>query len=242
MIHMRNSRQIIVSVVFGAVLLLLLLWHTQTERTYRKLLSERDREIVRLTSENSRLSGQLWAKKDTAGFARERTAEVLRLRAQLSDLRARQRAAAALQQKSPPASAPAGEEEGPTEPASLEPVIVLRDDWAFRGFATPEAAIESVVWAMSQGNLEALLGSVSDEHRAALAQSFQGKSDAEIANELQTEMAGLEGLRIDRQRVEPDGQVTFILNSLEEDNGVTRTRDEAVMRFKNVDGQWKYNQ
>ena len=64
-------------------------------------------------------------------------------------------------------------------------------------------------------------------------------SDAEIAAKIQKESVGLDTLCLDRTKNVTDTETTFILNSQETDNGVVRTKDEAVATFKEINGEWK---
>ncbi len=141
--------------------------------------------------------------------------------------------------------ATAGGQSAPTAKAASEAVnsqTIPRESWAFAGYATPENALQSVAWAMSQGDVKSFLAGLSPETQNNYAQLFQGKTENEILTMLSDEIGQLPALRLDRRKVSGDDAVTFVLYSEERDDGTTKTKDEAVMTFKNVGGEWKLDE
>ena len=166
--------------------------------------------------------------------------ELMRLRGEVSQLRTRlgetesRLANAQRANTTAPAENPAGD--------AAEPAVVPRENWAWAGYATPEAAFTTVLWAMSKGDLQSLLASSTPEAKQALEREFAGKSPAEATEALQQQIAGLQAIRLDRKKSASDDKVTFTLVSREEDNGLQRTREEAVMTFikSPTGGAWLY--
>jgi hypothetical protein len=77
--------------------------------------------------------------------------------------------------------------------------IFPRDSWTFAGYDTPEAAIESVNWAIGQGNEEAYLASLSPELQDAMQSEL---ADGSFADSGPLEMGNATGFRIlDREAV-----------------------------------------
>ena len=169
--------------------------------------------------------------------------ELMRLRGEVSQLRTRlgeteSRLANVRNTQRANTTAPA---ENPAGDAA-EPAVVPRENWAWAGYATPEAAFTTVLWAMSKGDLQSLLASSTPEAKQALEREFAGKSPAEATEALQQQIAGLQAIRLDRKKSASDDKVTFTLVSREEDNGLQRTREEAVMTFVKspTGGAWLY--
>ncbi|MGA2867963.1 MAG: sigma-70 family RNA polymerase sigma factor [Verrucomicrobiota bacterium] len=88
--------------------------------------------------------------------------------------------------------------------------------WATAGNATPEAALQSITWAMDQAmshqDMPALLAAAGPAAQAAAAREFAGKSDAEIDAELAQDAAhftNIIGLRIINQQIVSPDQVVF---------------------------------
>ena len=71
-----------------------------------------------------------------------------------------------------------------------------RQSWAFSGYATPEAALVSAIWAMKEGKPQVFLDSLSPEEQQRMAQIWQGKSEGEIAAKHQSDVGNIQGMRI----------------------------------------------
>ena len=85
------------------------------------------------------------------------------------------------------------------------------------------------------------LTSLTPEARQFVQQKLNGKSEDELAGNIRAEVSAIEALRLDRKRDSSNGEVSFVLNSKQQDNGTTAMKDEVVLRFKNVGGEWKLN-
>ena len=126
-------------------------------------------ELTKLRGEVSRL-------RVAANEAEKLRGEVGALKAQNSQLQAQ-----------PSAQAPA-------TPAA--PDQFPRQSWAFSGYGTPEAALVSAIWAMKEGKPQVFLDSLSPEEQQRMAQSWQGKSEGEIAAKHQNDVGSIQGVRI----------------------------------------------
>jgi hypothetical protein len=83
--------------------------------------------------------------------------------------------------------------------------IFPRDSWAFAGYDTPEAAIESVNWAIGQGNEEAYLASLAPDLQDAMQSELADGSFADVGP---LEMGNATGFRIlDRETISENEQV-----------------------------------
>jgi hypothetical protein len=122
------------------------------------------------------------------------------------------------------------------EPTAPIPV----ESWAYTGYATPEASIQTAAWAMRTGNLEQYLALFTPEDRALAAERFKGKSALEAQRMLIVEIASARALRLDKKMIFDDGTVGFPISSREVDDGLTVIKEEKVLRFKNIGGEWKF--
>jgi hypothetical protein len=118
--------------------------------------------------------------------------------------------------------------------------MIPKDSWSFVGYATPEAAFQSVAWAMNKGDVKTFLASLTPEAQKFFAEKFEGKSENESAAMLSDEISGIAGLRLNRRKTSTQSEVTFVVFSTGQDNGVVKTHDEAIMKFKNIGGEWKF--
>jgi hypothetical protein len=82
-----------------------------------------------------------------------------------------------------------------------------RDSWNFAGYASPEDALVSAIWAMKAGDPKTYLDSLAPEEQARVLDSWKDKSEDEIAQKHQSDVSQISGIRIlDRQVLSP-GQI-----------------------------------
>jgi RNA polymerase sigma factor (sigma-70 family) len=145
------------------------------------------RQLERLRAENQNLLAQqqqLTAEQEAASkavqTAREElerlqkdNAELLRLRNEVGQLR-REREAAK-QRASQPAALPAGTGQSAANPGRY----ISKDQLAFAGYATPEAALESMTWAMMKGTYEQAVASLGPELQQGELNDAKGREQFE---------------------------------------------------------------
>jgi hypothetical protein len=180
---------------------------------------------------------------DGSGLAAEQFSELLRLRGEVSQLRQQQRE----WQNAETARIPRRElSQGGTNEIEIlsehieDDTTIPRESWAFAGYATPESALQSTMWAMSQGDVATYLASVTPQAHNAIAREFIGKSQDEIKEYLIQEIGALTALRPGRKKSESENEVTFVIQTTEQDTGGVRMRDEAIAKFRKVGGEWKF--
>ncbi len=112
-------------------------------------------------------------------------------------------------------------------------IYFAREDWTFAGFSNPEAAIQSVIWASSQGDLEVFLASLTPDGRAKLDEQAQrqNKTAEDMIAETKQGFAKLTGIRIMEQSILPDDSVMMRVQ-LEGQNLVER------FFFKKIGDEW----
>ena len=176
-------------------------------------LKQRDQELQKLRTE----AQEVHRLRNEVSQFRAGTREAEKLRAENQQLRT-------VASSAPTAAAPA------TGPADQFP----RESWAFAGYATPEVALVSAVWAMREGNPQTYLDSLSPEEQARMAKAWQNQSAAEIAAKHQQDVASITGVRIlERQTVSP-GEV--LLNVYVEGTG--KMEKISMKRYGN---EWKFS-
>jgi RNA polymerase sigma factor (sigma-70 family) len=194
-------------------------------------------QLSLVTAENDRLSNQVAQAQGFRALAQQQAGELLRLRGELGTLRQqekewnRMKAALAAERTRQPS----------TSGTDAKVDRVPKESWAFAGYASPEAALQSVVWAMSKGDVKTFLSSATPEAQKLMAQQYAGKTESEIAVELAKELGELAELPLGDKKIATDGSVTFRITVHETDDGATKTHDEAVMTFEKVGGEWKYS-
>jgi hypothetical protein len=216
------------------------------QHQYRARLRDSDQlvrqyaaQLNQLTAENERLSNLLARIKGPDSLTGDQQSELLKLRSKVSELLRQQRE----NEKSRvhPAKVepkPAAEDPAPPKEAAAQQGIP-KESWAFVGYVTPQNALQSVMWAMHTGDVRTFLASLTPEAGDAVATRFEGKSESEIAALLKEEVSQIGALRLDRMRQASDTEASFEILSKETDNGNVKTRDAAVLNFRNVGGTWK---
>lgn len=109
-----------------------------------------------------------------------------------------------------------------------------RQSWAFSGYASPEAALVSAIWAMKEGKPQVFLDSLTPEEQQRMAQTWQGKSEQEIAAKHQGDVGNIQGMRIlSRTPTSPtEIQMQVFLDGA--------NRVETFKMTQQADQQWKF--
>lgn len=238
------SKAKVVAVIGLLALGLAVIWRQQQALTAARSEVARLKQQLSHAEQSISRNAAHAANPSPTPLSTEQFNELMRLRGEVSQLRTRlgeteSRLANAHNAQRANTTAPA---ENPAATDAAEPAVIPRENWAWAGYATPEAAFTTVLWAMSKGDLQSLLASSTPEAKQALEREFAGKSPAEATEALQQQIAGLQAIRLDRKKSASDDKVTFTLVSREEDNGLQRTREEAVMTFikSPTGGAWLY--
>jgi len=168
-------------------------------------------QVASLQAQADQLSSQASPPAAPAATDEDRS-ELLRLRNQAAQLKqvtnelqrlqmqVQQLQAANQQIRAAPAPAPA-----PDTNTAAATGPVARESWAFAGYATPEATLQSAIFAMSQGDYQTFLASMSPEEAARMQKSFEGKTPEQIAEEGRRETASARSFQILRkQELAPD--------------------------------------
>jgi cell division protein ZapA (FtsZ GTPase activity inhibitor) len=206
-------------------------------REENQSLRQQARELDQLKTENGRLSNLL-AQANGSQLSKEQLSELMKLRGEVGLLRRQTNEQGKLLATTGALNPSTNE----VKPDAVNPQIIPRESWAFVGYSTPEDALQSIAWAMSKGDVKKFLASLSPATQRAYAQRFEGKTEDEMAAMLQDEIRGLPALRLDRKKGSGDGELAFILYSKEFYDGTTRTKDEAVMTFMDIGGEWKLHE
>jgi len=109
-----------------------------------------------------------------------------------------------------------------------------RQSWAFSGYTTPETALVSTIWAMKEGKPQVFMDSLSPEEQQRMAQTWQGKSEEEIAAKHQNDVENIQGVRIlSRTAISPtEIQMQVFLEGA--------NRMETFKMNQAGDQQWKF--
>jgi RNA polymerase sigma factor (sigma-70 family) len=212
--------------------------HYQSQADLRAkdgLLREHEEQLSALAEENQRLSNAVASERHAATLANQNNDELLKLRGEVGVLRQQK------QEWDRMKAELAAERMSQTNVTSEQPKLqpIPRADWAFAGYDTPEAALESVVWAMSRGDTKAFLASFTPQERRVIEQRFSGMTENEIAQQMARGAGAINELSFDSKKVSSDGAVTFAIVEHDSHRGDQRLIDSVVLSFQNIGGQWK---
>jgi len=155
--------------------------------------------------------------------------EVLRLRGQVARLNREIAESRAEKQRTPsPPPAPAAT----PAPADTFP----RESWSFAGYADPESAIISTLWAGLNGDLQTFLASMTPEEQARNQRKWEKKGgELQTRDGLVAEFGRTKAVRVLGRESLSDNEV--VLNLLvEEDSGRSET---PRILFRRTGNEWK---
>jgi hypothetical protein len=207
-------------IFFGAVLIAALaviaaLWGMQLEANQRlRDQADASRQLLSrlavLEVDNNRLSnivaqaGTPLAEEQLAELGKLRE-EVRRLRYRTNDLQTMRTELRRLRAQLSQARSTMTSNAPPDVPASD---IYPRDAWKFAGYDTPEAAVESATWAISQGDEDSYLDSLSPELQDEMESELADGSFADVGP---LEIGKAKDFRIiDRETISEDRQIITI--------------------------------
>ncbi len=139
--------------------------------------------------------------------------EVHKLRNEVSQLRADAKATAQLRVENDRLRAGRAPQTAPTTAAppatAAQDGYYAKERWAFTGYATPEAALQSVVWALREGDSRTLLASVTPEEMERMQKEWGDKSEAEVSADAKRGMDKISGIRILESKTLSDEEVVL---------------------------------
>jgi hypothetical protein len=104
--------------------------------------------------------------------------------------------------------------------------------WTFAGYATPEAAFQSGLWAMSKGDVKTLKASLSPAYLKHFVENdTKGKSESEIGAHLMRNATEIEAFQVVSNEIVSDHASLLHVHS-------TR-RGNAIVSMQKVNDEWK---
>lgn len=160
--------------------------------------------------------------------------ELLELRSRVTTLMRRERELAGVRTESEQLRAKlAARGTNPPTPPALPKGYILGSKVQFRGYATPEAAVESYIWALRTGIIANYLQALSPKAKQEFLQAAQTSS--RFAENLLQDAKYVPGLRIIASQIRNDGTADVRVETIP---GL----DPWQLRLRQVNGQWKMDQ
>ena len=196
--------------------------------------------FAQLSADNERLSNLVARAASPQALPPDQFRELLRLRGQIGVLR--QGVAEQAQLKAANQQLRAGRTASEQELAAARaaPNFWAKEQLAFAGYADPEAALKTVLWAMSKGDMKAYLMCCANEEdvKRLLAMKLSAEEEAKVAAEgrkLSENLSPAIGFHILDRHVKSADEVILGLSF----DGEGKTR-KFVM--KKVGNEWKLDQ
>lgn len=180
-IAMTKSKLGIVGAVVSISLAIPLVIQTQFQAKLREDNESLRQQLAQLASENERASDQAAQANSSESLAKDRLMELLKLRGEVGTLREQQKELERLRAALPTRQ---NSQAGNPESAAGSRTHFPKAVWTFSGYATPEAAIQTGMWALREGNPKLLLASMIPETQKRLEEDWKGKSEVQIQSEM----------------------------------------------------------
>jgi hypothetical protein len=207
-----------------------LMIHQQSKlREENSLLRQQIEQLAPLQAENGHLSNLLAQANNAQTLPSAQLSELLRLRSEVGSLRSQTNDLGKLQSENQRLRSSLLTPTAGTQ-TSLTREGLPKQSWGLVGYANPESAFQSAVWAMSQGDAKAFRASIAPG--SGMFTDFQDKSDSEVSTQIKGEADKVTAFKIlDKAAINDD---TAILTVMAE--GVNE-----VGRFKlqRVGEEWK---
>jgi hypothetical protein len=203
----------------------------------QQTLQQRLPEMALLIASNQQLSNLLVQGKSSQPLTEDQSRELLRLRGEAGLLRQQIRELQAVRDQNPKAHE-ALESDLKNQSAGAASAATAdywpQDSWAFKGYATPDAALQSSLWAANNGDVKALLASATGEMQKVMEEDLKNKPETEASVRAMDEVMGIKSLRVLNRELRDDGTVVITA----EFEGRTGNRTEKLM-MKKIGDEWK---
>ena len=238
---MTNLKATVISTVLVAGVGTTLLLEHQTQATLRQengALQQQVGQLAQFAEENQRISNLLAKGNDNSSVVTDQVQELLRLRGEAGALRQQKGELDKLRAENRGLSSQqAGQSARPLSPAERWPNVLRelpKESWTFAGYADPDSALQSTLWAGISGDASRILdGAVPELKEEAKTEADQKRMVALIGGN----MGRWQTVRVLEKQTPSDDQVHFVLNVV-----YTNGTDTIFkMKWKRVGSEWKYN-
>ena len=238
--HTFSMNRLKLGIVGAMVAGLATLWVIQHQthirlREENESLQQRLDQMNQLEAENGRLSNLV--ARANGSLSDEQLKDLLRLRSEVGSLRQQTNELAKLREENRrlQAALPASRNlQSTNSPPEAAPQEFPKESWAFAGYATPSAALQSLYWATSKGDVKLALASVTPEW---WQREFGDTSESEIAAEFAKDSSKVTGFRILSSKILSDNEV--ILNYNLASDGKNSDSNFRILMVK-IEGEWKF--
>jgi hypothetical protein len=182
------------------------------------------------SAENGRLSQKIERRQSPQALYSSQFEELARLRTEVA---AQKNEIQKLQDKLAVELAPPPFKE---LPGNIRVINVPRESWVFAGYSTPEAAFQTMLWATSQGDINAIRGSLTPaEQKRRLEAGWKDKTDSEIAETGIQALGKVTGYQILNIQMFSENEAHFTIYM----NGLDQPAQPLWLDLKQTGDGWK---
>jgi hypothetical protein len=183
--------------------------------------------LAGVSDENQRLSNLLF-RANSQALPDAQLHELLKLRGEVSVLRRETSQLASVQAENNRLRS--GTNLPARDPSQPAPDYLPRESWAFAGYADPDSALQSCMWAWSSGDPKAVVASFTPAHRAG----WGFKSDEEIAAQLARNLSHAKGFRILERQDVSDSEFRLTVSDAD-------AKQKVGFCYKRIGSEWKFD-
>ena len=197
-------------------------------RENNRSLRQQVEQLAGVNEESQRLS-TLLARASSPALPEAQMRELLRLRGEVGVLRQQTNELAKVQaENSQLRSASNGLP--PRDPSQPAPDYLPRQSWAFAGYADPDSALQSCLWAWSRGDAKAVVASFTPAHRA----EWGVRTDEEIAAQLARNLSKAKGFLILERKSVSDSEFRLTVSGV-------AANQKVGFCYKRIGSDWKFD-
>jgi hypothetical protein len=228
----RVQSSVFLATIAAAAVLFFVQQHQQaTIRADNETLRRQLDQLSSVTADNERLSNAIvQATQDAA----DHTSELLKLRSEVTTLRRQTNELTALTRQNEQLRARGSDNSGGRQPPPDVPPqdIHPKENWVFSGYATPENALQSLLYGASQGDTNMLFAALAPEAFNELRKQMDKDKDRHI-EDVKREMAQTVDFRITKREPISDDAISLGVYV----NGRDHHAEDLV--FVRINGEWK---
>jgi RNA polymerase sigma factor (sigma-70 family) len=206
--------------------------HVSRLREQNQTLQQQHAEqIQQLQTERDAATNRLASIIDQIANIKGNNAELLKLRGEVGMLRKQTEASDKLQRENRALrEAQTDAEKNKPEEA---PIHFAKESWTFAGYATPEATLQSVVWAQTKNDLTTFLAGLAPEAQNEMKSALERKP--EMASSMMSAINKVKGFTILKKVSLADDQMLLRVRNEMEDG----TENIMTSTLKRIEGEWK---
>jgi hypothetical protein len=121
---------------------------------------------------------------------------------------------------------------------TLQQTKAKAPSFSFAGYATPEASVQSMIWAASTGDMEKLAAAVSTEQMDQFKEKMAGKSPEEISRGLEAWANAMTGYRITQKEAVSGDEVQIHIHATPSADALHSGK--AIFKMKKAGRDWKW--